>query len=140
MPFLSVAWSAGTTISRRMRSTIFISRPRSYHFPDAYGARRPVSRRRSGGAGRRRRGQRLDQPVAAVLALVDHGDAPVGVMAEHQKRLVHQVQLHDRVGYRQRLGMELLGLDDLELRGRQGVVVLLRGGAVGLTVDGVERL
>src|SRR5688572_19629562 len=103
MPRLSVALSAGTTMSRLMRSTIFISRPHRTTFRTLV----------SGSAGRR-----LDQTVGPVLALIDHGHAPVGVVPEHEKRLVQQVELNDRIGDRHRLRVELLGLDDLELRVR----------------------
>src|ERR1051325_5844062 len=94
MARFSVACSAGTTMSRRMRSTIFISRSRTYHFLDRQG--------RSPGVHRldvelRGAGRRLDQAVAPILTLVDDRDPAVGVVAEHQKWLVHEVELHDGV-------------------------------------------
>src|SRR5687767_13735269 len=101
MPRLSVALSAGTTMSRLMRSTIFISRDRTYYF------RVRVS---LGGARRC-----LDESICAVLTLIDHRDPAVRVMPEYEKRLVLQIQLHDGVGDRQRLCVQLLGLDHVVL-------------------------
>ena len=42
-------------------------------------------------------------------------NATVGVVTEHEKRLVHEVELYDRITDRQRLRVELLGLDDREV-------------------------
>src|SRR5262245_53166611 len=114
MPRLSVALSAGTTMSRLMRSTIFISREPRYHGHlqgRTYGGNRVDAFLTAR--------LRLDQAVAAVLALVHDRHAPVGIVTKHQERLVQQVELHDRVRDRHRLRMELLGLDDLELRWRR---------------------
>src|SRR5262245_12812591 len=118
MPRLSVASSAGTTISRLIRSTIFISQNRPY-------TRRDCLCSWLG------RGRRLDEAVAPVVALVDDGDATVGLVPEHEERLVQQVQLDDRLGDRERLRVELLRLHDGEL----GLRLLLRDGlAVRVTV------
>ena len=74
MPRLSVACSAGTTMSRLIKSTIFISGPtRPYHIVKFYDA----LRRRC-----------LDEAVVAVLTLVDDGNAAIRIVTEHEKRLV----------------------------------------------------
>src|SRR5689334_9383041 len=97
MPRLSAEASAGTIMSRAIRSTIFISRRPTYHSQYFSGVR-------------------LDQPERAILAPIDDRHAPLGLhRAEHEEILVRQVELDDRVLDGERVGMELLGLDHLVL-------------------------
>src|SRR5688500_5890445 len=102
MPRLSVASSAGTTMSRLIRSTIFITAKSTLPEFNYLGSSC----------------RRLDQAITAVIPLVYNRDAAILFAREYEEGLMQQVQLHDRIRDRHRLRVELLGLDDRELRGR----------------------
>ena len=104
----------------------------SYYFP-MFGRkahRRPppgeageISIQHSGGR-RRESFAVFDQAVAAVVALIDHGEAAIGLfIAEGEEIMLQQVHLQDGLLAGHGLDVKALGADDLEL----GFLSLQRG-------------